>query len=391
MAMQEAPRQPPMKLDHVLSVPVDLRDMEATQIISPSIHRTEELINIDSTGLDESRNQISPSAEESDDVNTSEVAKDVELLYELIDEKDAEARILKRDIKDLEECCDEVRANLEEAQTIIAEQQEQLDIYRQEVAVSKSNIEALKMRNFILASNSQGASDEIRKMVEEYQDMQDELERLRQERKINEEELQQLRKQGSFLRKRGVDQRNSNGTEAGIVGNVTDSRRSTRSRNSNPSEDSAVLIDRLRKEKQHWEEYANRLVRSIVESGLSPEELLEAHDRKNSSGDSSEDAEHWRSYAMRLLSEVVRSDPSKLTDFDRRLLRQHDEEYGTLSKATVSGSNVDAHSGEGIALQMRQTESTSVGPDRETRASFAQTRRRRIDKLKDFFRKRNGT
>lgn len=76
----------------------------------------------------------------------------MELLYELIDEKDAEAKALKNEIKELQECCDEIHNNLEEAQTIIAEQQEQLDIYRQEVAISKSNIEALKVSWFLLPS-----------------------------------------------------------------------------------------------------------------------------------------------------------------------------------------------------------------------------------------------
>lgn len=104
--------------------------------------------------------------------------------------------------------------------------------------------------------------------------------------------------------------------------------------------------------------------------------------------DSSEDAERWRSYAMRLLIEVVRSDPSKLTDFDRRLLRQHDEEWGTLSNSSKSGYGAVAHSGEGIALQT--TQSTSVGSEKETRTNFAQTRRRKIDRLKDFFRNRGG-
>lgn len=71
--------------------------------------------------------------------------QDVDLLYELIDEKDAEAKELKRDLKALRESCSEFQGNLEEAQMIITEQQEQLAVYRQEVAVSKSNIEALKV------------------------------------------------------------------------------------------------------------------------------------------------------------------------------------------------------------------------------------------------------
>ena len=72
--------------------------------------------------------------------------KDVDLLFELIDEKDAQTKELKQSVKALQQCCNEVQSNLEEAQMIISEQQEQLDIYRQEVAISKTNIEALKVR-----------------------------------------------------------------------------------------------------------------------------------------------------------------------------------------------------------------------------------------------------
>ncbi|VUZ41551.1 unnamed protein product, partial [Hymenolepis diminuta] len=148
--MQEVSDRYQLKLDHVLSVPVDLREMKAAQIPNPSIHRTEELMNLHTTELDESNSRISVSVEESkeesDEANTSELAQDVELLYELMDEKDAEAKQLKREFKELQESYDEVQNVLEEAQMIIAEQQEQLAVYRQEVAVSKSNIEALKVR-----------------------------------------------------------------------------------------------------------------------------------------------------------------------------------------------------------------------------------------------------
>ncbi|KAM3186611.1 hypothetical protein ACTXT7_003967 [Hymenolepis weldensis] len=312
---------------------------------------------------------------------------DVELLYELMEEKDAEAKQLKRDFKELQECYDEVQNVLEEAQMIIAEQQEQLAIYRQEVAVSKSNIEALKIRNFILASNGQGATDEIRKMMEEYQEMHEELERLRQDQKPSEVGILPLRKQGSFS-SNNADHEQGNGNisereerrreNGGRLKENQIENVSTGIKTGESSNETAELIDRLRSEKQHWQEYANRLVRTIVECGLSPEELLEASEERSSSRVSSEDSERWRTYALRLLNEVVNSDPSKLTDFDRQLLKRHNEELVKLSRGNIS--NV----GESRALQTMP----SAVSERQTRANFAQTRRRKIDKLKDFFKGR---
>lgn len=79
MAMQEVSDRHQLKLDHVLSVPVDLREMKAAQIPNPSIHRTEELMNLHTTELDESNSRISVSVEESkeesDEANTSELAQ----------------------------------------------------------------------------------------------------------------------------------------------------------------------------------------------------------------------------------------------------------------------------------------------------------------------------
>ncbi len=76
--------------------------------------------------------------------------QDVELLYELIDEKDSEVKHLRDELKNTQECFDEVQSNMNEAQMIISEQQEQLAIYRQEVAVSKTNMEALKVRDVVV-------------------------------------------------------------------------------------------------------------------------------------------------------------------------------------------------------------------------------------------------
>lgn len=71
--------------------------------------------------------------------------KDVDLLYELIEEKDAELGSLRRELRQTMECFEELNSNLKHAQMIIEEQQEQLAIYRQEVATSKTNVEALKV------------------------------------------------------------------------------------------------------------------------------------------------------------------------------------------------------------------------------------------------------
>ena len=87
-----------------------------------------------------------------------------------------------------------------------------------------------QQRNFILASNSKGATDEIRKMVEEYQDMRDELERLKQDRRNTETELTRLRKQGSFLRRRAEEDHQGNGNE------TLSSMEGTRSRETSNSE-----------------------------------------------------------------------------------------------------------------------------------------------------------
>nr|CDS25514.1 conserved hypothetical protein [Hymenolepis microstoma] len=391
MAMQEFSEPSHLKLDHVPSVPVDLKEMKAARMPIPSIRRTEELMNLHTTELDESSSRLSDSIgeskEKSDETNTSELVQDVELLYELIEEKETETKELKREVKELQECCDEVQNNLEEAQMIIAEQQEQLAIYRQEVAVSKSNIEALKIRNFILASNSQGATDEIRQMVEEYQEMHKELELLRQDRKAMEAEMTRLKKQDNFLRNNS-DYIQENGRlpereerERESVLRLKDSRsgnKATRIKTNESLEETGELIDRLRSEKQHWQEYANRLVRSLIECGFSPEELLEANEGGSPSREPSEDAQRWRTYALRLLNEVIKSDPSMMTDFDRQLLGWHGDELTTLSRRNRSTV------GETFAVQT----ASSTLSERETRANFAQTRRRKIDKLKDFFKGR---
>ncbi|VDO16595.1 unnamed protein product [Rodentolepis nana] len=227
-------------------------------------------------------------------------------------------------------------------------------------------------------------------MMEEYQEMHQELEHLREDQKATEAEVTRLRKQDSFLRKNSsyfrengrLSDRGDGERENAL--RIKDSRRgseATRIKNNESLEETAELIDRLRSEKQHWQEYANRLVRSIVECGFSPEELLEASDEGSHSRGSSEDAERWRTYALRLLNEVVKSDPSRMTDFDRRLLGWHSDELTTLSRGNRSVV------GESFAIQT----TSSTLSERETRANFAQTRRRKIDKLKDFFKGRRGS
>ncbi|KAH9278076.1 hypothetical protein ECG_09313 [Echinococcus granulosus] len=396
IATKEASNSSSVEMDHVVSVPVDLREMSAIrQMPNQSMHRTAGVMSLNASGLDGSENRVFEGADEpkeySDEVNTSELAQDVELLYELIDEKNAETKELKRDLKALRESCNELQGNLEEAQMIISEQQEQLDIYRQEVAVSKSNIEALKLRNFILASNSKGATDEIRKMVEEYHEMQEELERLRRERKTTEAEMTRLRKQGSFLRKRVDDARTSQGNGTSSVGDERSGTGSTCSHSpvQDTSSDAAELIRKLRTERQNWEEYANRLVRAMVENGRSPNDLLEAQEDTATMA-TAKDAERWRTYAIRLLSDVVSTDPSRLTEFDLRLLRQHtfkDEEY-EASQSKVTSSGLDTSSCEVVAAQTTSSVSAAASTERPTRVNFAQTRRRKIDRLKEFFQRR---
>ncbi|KAL5971362.1 hypothetical protein TSMEX_000925 [Taenia solium] len=398
IATKEASNSSFVKMDHVVSVPVDLREMSAAHPISnQSMHRTAGVMSLNASGLDGDENRVFEGVEEpreySDEASTNELAQDVDLLYELIDEKDAETKELKRNLKELRESCGEYQGNLEEAQMIITEQQEQLAIYRQEAAVSKSNIEALKLRNFILASNSKGATDEIRKMVEEYHEMQEELERLRQERRATEAEMTRLRKQSSFLRKRADDERASQGKRK-ATGSIGDKMSGTGSPCNRPSvqdtsSDAAELIRKLRTEKQHWEEYANRLVRAMVESGLSPTDLLEAQENTATMA-TAQDAERWRTYAIRLLADVVSTDPSRLTEFDRRLLHQHTFKDGecVAPRRIVPSSGLDTNYSEGVVLQTPSSISASASTERSTRVNFAQTRRRKIDRLKDFFQRR---
>ncbi|VDM30711.1 unnamed protein product [Hydatigera taeniaeformis] len=398
IAPNEASGSSSVKMDHVVSVPVDLREMSTDHPTSnQSMHRTAGVMSLNASGLDGSASRVFDGADEakeySDEANTSELAQDVDLLYELIDEKDAEAKELRRDLKALRESCSEYQGNLEEAQMIITEQQEQLAVYRQEVAVSKSNIEALKLRNFILASNSKGATDEIRKMVEEYHEMQDELERLRKERRTTEAEMARLRKQGSFLRKRVDDERASQrkGNRTNSIGDEMSGNGFARGRlqTQDTSSDAAELIRKLRTEKQHWEEYANRLVRAMVESGLSPKDLIEAQENTATMA-TAQDAERWRTYAIRLLADVVSTDPSRLTEFDRRLLHQHtSKDQGYVSpRRNTSTPGFDTNSIEPIGIRTTSSISASASTERSTRVNFAQTRRRKIDRLKDFFQRR---
>ncbi|VDN97788.1 unnamed protein product [Rodentolepis nana] len=77
MAMQEFSGRPHLKLDHVPSVPVDLKEMKAARMPVSSIRRTEELMNLHTTELDESSSRLSDSIgepkEKTDETNTSEL------------------------------------------------------------------------------------------------------------------------------------------------------------------------------------------------------------------------------------------------------------------------------------------------------------------------------
>uniref|UniRef100_A0A5K3EXU2 Peptidase S1 domain-containing protein n=1 Tax=Mesocestoides corti TaxID=53468 RepID=A0A5K3EXU2_MESCO len=295
---------------------------------------------------------------------------DVDLLYELIDEKEAETRHLREELKKTQDCCVEIQSNLEEAQLIITEQQEQLAIYRQEVAVSKSNAEALKLRNFILASNSQGTTDEVQKIIDEYSGMLEEIERLRLEKKDSEMELQRLRKERSFLRKKAdqrqvlVEQGAGIPEDGGKTATLTSSSRVQNSSTNANSSDTEDLIRQLREEKRHWEEYANRLVRTMVEHCP---DLVDVTQTSGSEKPLTERERKWHDYALRLLADTVRTNPSCLTDFDRRLLQ-----------SVQTGVDVGIEFGVAGDAALQTTE-------KSTRTNFAQTRRRKIDRLKAFF------
>lgn len=130
-------------------------------------------------------------------------------------------------------------------------------------------------------------------------------------------------------------------------------------------------------------------MRSMVESGLSPNDLLEAQENTATMA-TAQDAERWRTYAIRLLADVVSNDPSRLTEFDRCLLHQHTfKGVGCVApRREASISDLNTNSCEGVALWTPTSISASTSAERSTRVNFAQTRRRKIDRLKDFFQRR---
>ena len=125
----------------------------------------------------------------------------------------------------------------------------------------------------------------------------------------------------------------------------------------------------------------------MVESGLSPNDLLENNGHPTSTADPDE-AERWKSYALRLLSDVVRQDPSRLTEFDQRILRKYNvaDMDRVASRRSVSSQGAEARCPSEVGLQISSPTTALV--EKQTRVNFAQTRRRKIDRLKDFFQRR---
>ena len=66
-------------MDHVISVPTDLRDMKNIQILDQSIHRTAGIMSLNAMEVNEIDSQISGSSKDqregSDEANTSELAQ----------------------------------------------------------------------------------------------------------------------------------------------------------------------------------------------------------------------------------------------------------------------------------------------------------------------------
>lgn len=80
IATKEASNTSSAKMDHVVSVPVDLREMSAAHPISnQSMHRTAGVMSLNASGLDGNENRVFEGADEpkdySDEANTSELAQ----------------------------------------------------------------------------------------------------------------------------------------------------------------------------------------------------------------------------------------------------------------------------------------------------------------------------
>nr|VZI18406.1 unnamed protein product [Spirometra erinaceieuropaei] len=382
------------RLDHVPSLPADLKAAfpPGSDILAPGkeMHRAAGTAALDEVGREtELWNQTRQKPDgldsmhntRSDDRNSSDLPEDSDMLFELIDEKTTENKKLREQLRVLNSGYSELQADLADARLIIAEQQDQLQDARQEIAVSKTNYDALKLKNFILSSNSAGNSAEVGNLVAEYTELRDELEALRGKFRETKELAEQLTKERDFLKKKVnqrqiySDQGTSSGTDDDVFRPGPHSSRSnggvTLNENNRPvtaeaGKDVALKMQQLREEKDKWERYANRLVEKVLETHPELLDSLPEEDEGEAAGDERTDSERrWYNYAMRLLSDAVANNSAHLSEFDRRL-------YKSMRRQKESKQAVAMASQEARV---------------ETSESTAQTRRRRIDRIRDFFRR----
>ncbi|VDN24851.1 unnamed protein product [Dibothriocephalus latus] len=194
------------------------------------------------------------------------------------------------------------------------------------------------MKNFILSSNSAGNSAEVGDLVTAYTELREEVEELRENYRKAKESAEQLTRERDFLKAK-VNERqiySDQGTSSSTEDDVFRSSNGTvQSVTAGPSEDFARRMQQLREEKDKWERYANRLV----------EKVMETHPE--------------------ILDSAVANNSANLSEFDRKL-------YQSMRRQR----------------QTRQAVATACQDARvETAESVAQTRRRRIDKIRDFFRR----
>uniref|UniRef100_A0A0V0JC15 Uncharacterized protein n=1 Tax=Schistocephalus solidus TaxID=70667 RepID=A0A0V0JC15_SCHSO len=377
------------RLDHVPSLPADLKTAfpPGSDILLPGkeMHRAAGTVALDEVGReteDWSQTRQKPDGLDSvlntrsDDHNSSDLPEDSDMLFELIDEKTSENKKLREQLRILNSGYSELQADLADARLIIAEQQDQLQDARQEIAVSKTNYDALKLKNFILSSNSAGNSAEMGDFVTAYTELRDEVELLRENYREAKELAEQLTKERDFLKKKAnqrqiySDQGTSSGTDEDVFRSGSSSRPGNENNTSGTAEackDAAHKMQQLREERDRWERYANQLVEKVLETHP---ELLDSlpgeGDVGGAADDGRTDAERrWYNYAMRLLADAVANNSANISEFDRKL-------YRSMRRQKES----------------RQAIATACQDARvETSENMAQTRRRRIDRIRDFFRR----
>ncbi|VDK73654.1 unnamed protein product [Dibothriocephalus latus] len=134
------------RLDHVPSLPSDLKAAfpPGGDILTPGkeMHRVAGTVALDEVGRDTevwSQTRQKPDGLDSvpntrsDDRNSSDLPEDADMLFDLIDEKTIENKKLREQLRILD-----------------SKQQDQLQEARQEIAVSKTNYDALKVGGICL-------------------------------------------------------------------------------------------------------------------------------------------------------------------------------------------------------------------------------------------------